>query len=181
MGFPVFFLIVLALIILLIAIIAVYFQIYKRNINKALVGTEAKAAPMTPPYKVAIILSLVFLIVALVISYFVGYKAAYDDFERGMEQSNLVHDVFYAEVVKVDGQHIAVDGLDINDVDYRGEYTLEVYPETELVWHDTTISLSDLKEGHIVSVVLYSVDGKIDTTANPIIDIAKIQLLSDEK
>ena len=67
-----------------------------------------------------------------IINYFVGYQAAHDDFEKGMERSNLVHDVFYAEVIKVDGQHITVDG-------------------------------------------------KIGTTANPIMDVAKIQLLSDEK
>lgn len=181
MGFPAFFLMVLALVIFLIVIVAVYFQIYKRSINKALVEKDAPPAPMASPYKVAIILTVVLLFVAGMISYFIGYKAAYDDFEYGSEQSRLVHETFYAEVKEVDGQHVLVQGLEINDRDYRGEYILEIYAETELTWHDTEISISDLEVGHIVSVEIYSVDGVIDTSTDILVDIAKIQILSDEK
>lgn len=180
MGFPAFFLMVLALVIFLIVIVAVYFQVYKYNINKALVAKDAHHAPMASPYKVATVLTIIFLLVAVMISYFIGYKAAYDDFEYGLEQSSLVHETFYAEVKKVDGQRVLVQGLDINDRDYRGEYTLEIYGETELTWHDTEISVSDLKEGHIISVLLAFPDGTVEVS-DTIIDIAKIQLLSDDK
>jgi len=180
MGFPVFFLMVLALVIFLIVIVAVYFQIYKRNINKALAAKDAPPAPMVAPYKVAITLTVILLLVAAMISYFIGYKAAYDDFEYGLEQSQLVRETFYAEVKSVDGSHILVQGLEINDRNYRGEYTLEIYDETELIWHDTMISVSDLEVGHIVSVEIYSVDGVIDTSADVLMDIAKIKILSDE-
>lgn len=180
MGFPAFFLMVLALVIFLIVIVAVYFQIYKRNINKALTATDTPPAPMASPYRVAIVLTVVFLLVAILISYFIGYKAAYDDFEHGLEQSNLVHEVFYAEVKEVDGQCVMVQGLEINDRDYRGEYTLEIHGETELAWHDTIIAVSDLKEGHIISVLLAFPDGTVEIP-DTIIDIVKIQLLSDEK
>jgi len=180
MGFPAFFLMALVLVIFLIVIVAVYFQIYKRNINKALVEKSASSAPLASPYKVIIVLTIIFLLVATMISYFIGYKTAYDDFEYGLEQSNLVHETFYAEVKSVDGSHILVQGLEINDRNYRGEYTLQIYGETEMIWHNTKISISDLEVGHVVSVEIYSVDGVIDTSADVLMDIAKIKILSDE-
>lgn len=179
MGFPAFFLMVLALVIFLIVIVAVYFQMYKCNINKALTVKDEHPAPMPSPHKLAMVLMVIFLLVAVMISYFVGYKTAYDDFEYGLEQSNLVHKTFYAEVKAVDGQRVLVQGLEINDRDYRGEYTLEIYNETELTWHGTEISIADLEVGHIVSVEIYSVDGVIDTSSDIFVDIAKIQILSD--
>lgn len=180
MGIPVFFLMILVLAGLLIISVVVYLQIYKRNINKALVDKEAKATHMTSPHRFAIILLVLFLIISVGISYFVGYKTAYDDFENGMETSRLVHDVFYAEIISIDGQLITVDGLDINDCSYRDQYTLEIYPETQLVWHKTEVNISDLKPGHLVSIVLYSVEGEINTDVNPITDVARIQILSDD-
>lgn len=77
MGFPTFFIIVIAVAALLIATVAVYLQVYNRNINKALEANASTHVPMSPLYKVAIVLTIAVLIVGILISYFAGYGEIY--------------------------------------------------------------------------------------------------------
>lgn len=63
MGFASYILMFAILAVLLTAVVAVYFLIYRRNINKALSTKNTQHKQMAPPHKVAIVLSVVFLII----------------------------------------------------------------------------------------------------------------------
>ncbi len=171
MGFPSFFLIVLAVVALLVTTVVVYFEVYKRNINKALETNANTHGPMTPPYKVAIVLTIVVLIVGLLISYFVGYKVAYDKYEESLSHTSTFDiQTFYAEVKEVGDNTILVEGISLNDESYQGEFRYDVSEGTKLELRNTPISLSDLVEGDLVSIILVTDRGGIT-------DIFKIQLV----
>ena len=175
MGFPVYFFIVLAVAALLIAAVAIYLQVYKRSINKALKTNPGIHVPMTPPYKVAIVLTIAVLIVGILISYFAGYKAAYDKYEEELSQTSAFDiQTFYAEVKDVGDDTILVEGISLNDESFRGEFRYDVWEATKLEWRNTPISLSDLDEGDLVSIILI-------TDCGGITDLFKIQLLDDER
>ena len=173
MKIPTFFLILIAVAALLVVTIAVYFQVYKRNINKALKTDANGYTPMTPPYKFAIILTIVVMLVGIATSYFVGFKVAYDRYEEAISQTSFDIQTYYAQVVKVSESQIEVEGIELNDQRFRGTFTYDIYTETKLEWHDSSIDLSDLNEGDLIAVTLI-------TDIGGITDIYKIQLLSDE-
>ena len=175
MHFPIFIYIILGVVALMVATVAVYIQIYKRNINKALDTNANTHTSMAPPYKVALVLTIALLFVGLLISYFVGYYAAYNKLESEMGQMSA-SDIqnYYAEVKEVGDHAISVEGLSINDESYRGEFMYDIWGETTLTWHNAPISLSDLDAGDLVSITL--VTDRFGETG-----IFKIQLLDDEK
>lgn len=174
MVFPIFFLIVLAVTVLLIATSAVYLKVYKRNINKALKTNANTHNPMAPPYKVAIVLTIAVLIVGLLISYFMGYKVAYDKYEESLSRMTFDIQTFYAEVKEVSDNTVLVEGISLNDENYQGEFKYNITEGTKLERGNTSISLSDLDEGDLVSVILI-------TDSSGITDIFKIQLLDNER
>ena len=174
MKIPIFFLILIAVAALLIVTIAVYFQVYKRNINKALKTNANEYTPMTPPYKFAIILTIVVMLIGIATSYFVGHKVAYDQYEETLSQTSKFDiQTYYAQVVKVSESQIEVEGIELNDQNFRGVFTYNIYAETKLEWHDSSINFTDLNEGDLVAVTLI-------TDIGGITDIYKIQLLDDE-
>ncbi|MCK9268802.1 MAG: hypothetical protein M0P14_08825 [Alkaliphilus sp.] len=174
MGIPTFFLALFAALILLAATVTVYFQVYKRRINKALKVTEGKRTSMVPPYKAAIVMTIIVLLIGILISYFAGYYYAYKQYEEDvwvMSSSDI--QVFYAEVKKVDERSLLVEGISLNDENYRGEFQYDDLWEGLSVYSkDTAIKLSDLSEGDLVSITLLT-----DRTGHT--NIFKIQLLAD--
>lgn len=180
MGISFFFIILVVAGVVLLAITTAYFYIYKRKINQMLKSPKEQHSIMVAPHKIVIVSAMVFLLCVSVASYFLGYKAACSDYEYGLSQSQTTFETFYAEIIEIEDNQIVVDGIDINDINYRGQFTLEVYGETELVWHNSPIAISDLKEGHIISITLAAPSGTVDISAEVITDIARIQVLSDQ-
>lgn len=168
MVFPIFILAGLLFVILLAIALVVYFQVYKSRINKAL-NAQTKPAAMAPPYKVVAALTTAALVIGIFVSYLAGYKAANDRYVT----ASMTFDVhsFYAEVTQVDDGSITVDGLDLNDKAYRGEFTYEVYDGVGVTWRDAPIRITDIEPGDMVCVTL--VTGGGDVTG-----LFKIQLLS---
>lgn len=168
MEFPVFFIFVLFFVALLIVTIVVYLQIYKSNINKAL-NAETKPSAMAPPYKVALVLTIIVVAivfaVGMLFSYAKGYSAAKDD-SPGID----IHS-FYAEVKEIDENTITVEGISLNDEEYRGEFKYWVHESVIIVWKNEPINLSDIEQGDLVCVTLVTGGGDIT-------DIFKIQLLN---
>ena len=102
MGIPTFFIALFAVLILFAATVAVYLQVYKRHINKALEATEGKRTIMVPPYKAAIVLTIIVLLIGILVSYFAGYYYAYKQYEEDiwvLSDSDI--QAFYAEVKKL--------------------------------------------------------------------------------
>lgn len=175
MDFPIFFLPALAVTVLLIVTVVVYFQVYKRNKKMALETNAGTHASLTPWDKTAILLTIVVFIAGIVISYFVGYKTAYDTYEESLSQaSNFDIQTYYAEIKEIDSNSLLVEGISLNDEDHRSEFRYDVPEGTKLEWHNTPIGLSDLNEGDLISITLV-----VDRTG--VTDIFKIQLLDDGK
>ena len=78
MACPLFFLIILGAIVVFVVIVAIYLQIYKKNINRALSAGNEATHTMTPPHKVLVLTAILLLIITTIASYFAGYKTAYD-------------------------------------------------------------------------------------------------------
>ena len=88
----------------------------------------------------------------------------YNDFgkERKFEEelqkneNNIESVVFKAKIKEIRKYNeittILIEGLDSNDLNYRGEYDFSVDKDTELLWNETKIELSDLKEGKNVLI-----------------------------
>lgn len=147
-----------------------YFQAYKRQINRALEGHTKTRSPMAPPQKVTIILAFAVLSISVVISYFAGYANAYKAYEADawvLAPSDI--QTFYAEIESIDGNRLTVSPRSFN-----GETNLEVmeydiYEEQVSIYkQDTVLSLSDLSTGDLILITLL--------TNHSGTDVFKIQL-----
>ena len=118
------------------------------------------------------------LIAIAIASYIIGYKTAYDRIEENPSTANIPQ-TFYAEITDISDDLFTVDGLDINDINYRGAFTFSVYEETNLVWRGTEMQLEEFDVGDIISV---SFVGYIqESYPGHILDVVQVQLLDDEK
>jgi len=169
--FPAFFIIIVFVVAFPAIITMVYLQVYKRYVNR--VFNSDKVHPtMVPPYKIVITLTIAVLFVGILVSLFVGYKVGYERFEEGIEEfSALDVQTFYAEVTEIGEQTITFKGISLNEEKYRGDFQYEVWGETSIVYQNTLISLSDLQQGDLISVIL-------TTDKNASTELFKIQLIA---
>ena len=84
---------------------------------------------------------------------------------------------FYATVKTVQKSNIDVKGLDVNDINYRGDFSLDVNDKTKVTWHGQDILFSDLKQGDRISVTFSGVI--LETYPARITSVHKICLLND--
>ena len=127
-----------------------------------------------------IILVILIVVISLVLAYFIGYKRAYDKIESASQNIsyNNNQQTFYAEIEEIKDNFILVKGLSVNDINFRGEFTISVVGETELEWRNTKINVTDLNVGDNISITF---TGEIlDSYPAQIKDVVKIQLLDDE-
>lgn len=147
---------VLGAIAIITAVSAIYFQLYKRHVNRAVKE---------------------------------GKRTAYDRMENAApSQDNggerWGQQTFYAEITEIsgtleDGNTVAVKGLSVNDINFRGEFSFSVFGETLLEWHNTPLDFSELEAGDIISVTYR---GEIQKTSPAVInEVLRIQLLDDNK
>ena len=128
-----------------------------------------------------IILVILIVVISLVLGYFIGYKRAYDKIESANQNIsyNNTQQTFYAEIEEIKDNFILVKGLSVNDINFRGEFTISVVEETELEWRNTKINVTELNVGDNISITF---TGEIlDSYPAQIKDVVKIQLLDDEK
>ena len=127
-----------------------------------------------------IILVILIVVISLVLGYFIGYKRAYDKIESASQNISYNNDqqTFYAEIEEIKDNFILVKGLSVNDINFRGEFTISVVEETELEWRNTKINVTDLNVGDNISITF---TGEIlDSYPVQIKGVVKIQLLDDE-
>jgi len=72
-----------------------------------------------------------------------------------------------------------VRGLDVNDINGRGEYTFSAKENTRLVWHVTDIPLSDFDVGD--RIAFYYNGLVLDSNPAQVQNVVKIKLLDDVK
>lgn len=105
-------------------------------------------------------------------------KTAYDRIEESPGSSSIPQ-TFYATITEINGNNFTVEGLDINDINYRGAFTFSVIAETELVWRGTEMQVEEFDIGDIISV---SFTGLVqESYPGHILDVVRVQLLDDEK
>lgn len=86
---------------------------------------------------------------------------------------------FYASIESINDKFFIVRGLEINDINNRGDFKFTVDDNTEFEWHNTEIRVEDLQVGDTISVT-YSSDVAESDPAG-IENIIKVVLLDDEK
>ena len=123
-----------------------------------------------------IILIIFVVAIALILGYFVGYKRAYDKIENANQTIN--QQTFYAEIKEITDNHFLVQGLTVNDINYRGEFTFSIMGETELLWRGAEIELSDLDVGDNIAITF--VGEVLESYPAQITEIVRVQLLEDE-
>ena len=189
MNFPYFFVMVLGAIAIVTAVSAIYFQLYKRHVNRAVKEGKRTAHTMVSPFYVLLITAILVLAATTIISYFVGYKTAYDRMENAASSQDdggesWGQQTFYAEITEIsgtleDGNTVTVKGLSVNDINYRGEFSFSVFGETSLEWHNTPLDFSELEAGDIISVTYR---GEIQEKSPAVInEVLRIQLLDDNR
>lgn len=126
------------------------------------------------------IIPLIFIF-TLSLSIFLSYKIGYNNGRKSSDaaDSNIYGTTFYAEIEEInESKLILVEGLDVNDINFRSKFTFIVDEDTILEWRYTKIDFSDLKVGHRIAVTF---TGAIqEKYPAHITRVDKIVLLDDE-
>lgn len=123
---------------------------------------------------------LIIVVAVLVIGAFVGGFFAGKSGQRVETQFVEGYaEVVYAEILNVDDGFFHVRGLDVNDINGRGEYTFAAKENTRLVWHVTDIPLSDFDVGD--RIAFYYNGLVLDSNPAQVQNVVKIKLLDDVK
>ncbi len=118
----------------------------------------------------------ILMVLAIVGSYFLGYKTAYDRLKAG--EGELPR-TFYATITEREGDHFAVEGLSVNDINFRGEFTFTITPDTSLIWRGETLPAEELQVGDRVAVTF---DGTVQEVYPAVLTgVLQVQLLEDER
>ena len=118
----------------------------------------------------------------------------YNDFEEEMKEyeerfeeelrqkEDNIGDVFNAKIKEIREYNeittILIEGLETNDINHRGKFDFSIDDDTELLWNNTKIELSDLKKGQIVSIT--STGEVLESYPAQLTEVTKIIVLEDE-
>lgn len=126
---------------------------------------------------IKIILSILLVFVVAIGGYLIGYKTAYGQIEN--TRPDYQSETFYANITDLSDSFFSVQGIELNDINYRSEFDFEITSETQLVWRGTSMAISEFEVGDCIAITYI---GEIQETYPPYItNVVKIQLLEDEK
>ena len=110
------------------------------------------------------------------IFFYIGYRTAYIRYENA--EPAIITQTFYATISEITEDTVTVTGMDVNDINFRGEFVFGIEKETEIIWRYTDIAFSDLDTGDKIAITFA---GEImDTYPMQITQVEQIQLLDDE-
>ncbi len=104
-------------------------------------------------------------------------------FEEALRQNeDTIEDVFNTKIKEIREHNgittILIEGLETNDINHRGEFDFSIDNDTELLWNNTKIKISDLKEGQNVSIT--STGEVLESYPAQLTEVTKIIVLEDE-
>ena len=118
----------------------------------------------------------------------------YNDFEEEMKEyeerfeeelrqnEDTIGDIFNAKIKAIREYNgittILIEGLETNDINHRGEFDFSIDNDTELLWNNTKIEVSDLKEGQDVSIT--ATGEVLESYPVQLTKVTKIIVLEDE-
>ncbi|MBQ7031295.1 MAG: DUF3221 domain-containing protein [Bacilli bacterium] len=126
------------------------------------------------------------LLLVSVISYFLGALITYRKLDNSLNNQNINYQSFYAIITDIkdtglekEPKLIEVKGLDINDINFRGDFEFLVTEATELEWRYTMLEPNELEIGDNIAIIFTgNIEEKDPVSIN---DVLKIQLLDDKK
>ena len=138
---------------------------------------------MSGKQKVFIIIGMIIIIVvSFTVGLFIGKMNVVND---DLAISKVVYgQTFYANIESIkqynDGSfHLNVKGLEINDINYRGNFTFKVDDSIDMTCRGKKINISDLKEGDNISIT-FTDETINDISPTPLQEVVKVQLLRDD-
>ena len=124
-----------------------------------------------------VVVFVLYTVILAGISFFIGNQSARKQIENLADGGTA--ETFYAEISDRKNNFLRVTGLEINDINFRGDFVFSIDEETKMTWGYTEISVEDLDIGDTVSITF---TGEIQETAPAkITHVTQIQLLEDEK
>ena len=110
---------------------------------------------MEKGWKILCIILVIIIVIGLIF-FVIDYNKFKNEQKAISNSEQNEADVFYATVEKITEYNgittVLVKGLDVNDINHRGEFDFSIDANTELLWHGTKIEISDLKEGQNISI-----------------------------
>lgn len=105
-------------------------------------------------------------VVFYVLGYWMGYRSLPDA------------QTFYATITDVGDGIYTVEGLAVNDINFRGAFTFSLEEDTAVTWRYTDLSPEDLEVGDTVAITF---TGEIlETYPARLMEVTVVQLLDDE-
>ena len=86
--------------------------------------------------------------------------------------------VFYAQIVERRENTLLVEGLPVNDVNHRGQFSLTLGEDTRLLWHGEEITQEALRPGDTVAVTYSGETLEVYPVMLP--QVYQVLLLEDE-
>ena len=125
---------------------------------------------------------IITICISFVVGLFVGQKNAP---KNDLAISKIYGQTFYANIESIkqynDGSfHLNVKGLEVNDKNYRGDFTFKVTDSIDMTWQGQKIGISDLKEGDIISIT-FADEIITSISPTPLQEVVRVQLLRDKK
>ena len=138
---------------------------------------------MSGKQRIFIIIGMIAIILlSFTIGLFIGKMYVVND---DLAISKVCGQTFYANIDGIkqynDGSfHLNVKGLEINDINYRGNFTFKVDDSIKMTWRGEEVKVTDLKEGSNISITF--TDEIINEISPTLLEeVVKIQILDDER
>lgn len=128
-------------------------------------------------HRIPLILTLVLILLALAVGLSCGYRwGASAATETTAEEPSQT---FYATIAEVQDSSLLVTGLEVNDINHRGDFSVPIGENTQITWRYEAMDFSEFKPGQTISITYCG--GVQETYPAGLTDVTWIQLLDDEK
>ena len=131
-------------------------------------------------------LTVIGMIVIIGVSFLVGLFVGQRNVPRNdLAINKVVGQIFYANIESIkqynDGSfHLNVKGLEVNDINYRGNFTFKVDDSMNMTWRGEKVKVSELKVGSTIAIT-FTDEMLTFISPTPLTEVVKIQILDDEK
>lgn len=138
---------------------------------------------MSSKQKIITVIGMVVIIgVSFVVGLFIGQRNAP---KNDLLINKVVGQTFYANIESIkqynDGSfHLNVKGLEVNDINYRDNFTFKVDDSINMTWRGEKVEVSELKVGNTIAIT-FTDEILTSISPTPLTEVVKIQILDDER
>ena len=125
--------------------------------------------------------TIIIIVVSFIIGLYVGKMNVVNDDLAIIAYSQT----FYANIESIkqynDGSfHLNVKGLEVNDINYRGNFTFKVDDNMNITWRGEKVKVSELKVGSNIAIT-FTDEIVTAISPTPLTEVVKIQILDNER